>query len=841
MQYLLRRHLLLVMIVFLTLNVSAQRKKKKSTPLPPAPVTVVPAPKTGPKPFKDVITSKAVSTNGLFNVHKVEDKWYFELPDSVFNRDIMAITRYSKVAAGAGAYGGELVNQQVIRWEKGPANNVFLRVVTTVSVAKDSASPIFQAVRNSNLNPIGAAFDVKAFGKDSGKAVVIEVTEFFKGDNQVVSLSPSAKRTLNLSSILGDRSYIDTIKTFPINTEIRTVKTFSATPPSPFGSPGGGGLPAATSAGVVTLELNNSFILLPEKPMRKRLFDRRVGYYADNYTEYSDDQQKVEKSVFAVRWRLEPKDEDREKWKKGELVEPKKPIIYYIDPATPKKWRPYLIEGVNNWNTAFEKAGFKNAIMGKEWPENDSTMSLEDARYSVLRYFASNVQNAYGPNVHDPRSGEIIESHIGWYHNVMSLLHDWYFIQGAAVDPRARKVTYDDTLMGELIRFVSSHEVGHTLGLLHNMGASNATPVEKLRDKTWLEKYGHTVSIMDYARFNYVAQPGDGITNLLPKISVYDKWAIEWGYKPVPESLDEEEEKKLLNKWVMSHENDPMYWFGGEGTNNDPRAQTESLGDNNMKAGEYGIRNLKRIMANVTEWTKEEADPYKNLDEIYKEIFAQYNRYVYHVTKNIGGIYETFKTSDQKGDVYKPTPKAIQKEAMLFLNRQLFTTPSWLLDKNVLNRIAEPSTDRYSSFLDNVMGSLLSTTRLSRMIATSNRETTAYTIEEYYKDLKKSVWTELPARSVITVYRRDLQKSYVNKMIALIAPPSSASGTGTISFLPSAPVDGSKSDIGSLTRANLQILRTEIRAAIPFMKNNMSRYHLQDIAERIKTALSPRE
>lgn len=837
MQNLLKKQGLVAVMILLTLSVSAQRKKKKNVPPPPATVTVVPAPKTGPKPFKEVITSKAVSANGLFTVHKVEDKWYFELPDSVFNRDIMAITRYSKVAAGGAAYGGELVNQQIIRWEKGPSNNVFMRVVTTVSVAKDSASPIFQAVRNSNLDPIGAAFDVKAFGKDSGKAVVIEVTEFFKGDNQVVSLTPNAKRSLNLSGIMSDRSYIDTIKTFPINTEVKTVKTFGASPasPSPFGP--SQGIPAASAAGVVTMELNNSFILLPAKPMRKRLFDPRVGYFADDYTVYNDDQQKVDNSVFAVRWRLEPKAEDVEKWKRGELVEPSKPIIYYIDPATPKKWRSYLIEGINDWKVAFEQAGFKNAIMGKEWPENDPNMSLEDARYSVLRYFASETQNAYGPNVHDPRSGEIIESHIGWYHNVMSLLHNWYFIQASATDPRARKVKFDDSLMGELIRFVSSHEVGHTLGLRHNMGASNATPVEKLRDKAWIAKYGHTVSIMDYARFNYVAQPEDGITDLFPRISVYDKWAIEWGYKPVSESLDEEQEKKILNKWVIAHAGDPMYWFGGEGYNNDPRAQTESLGDNNMKASEYGIKNLKRVMTHLVEWTKEEADPYRNLNGMYGQVFSQYNRYVGHVLKNIGGIYETYKSVDQAGDVYQATPRVVQKEAVEFINRQVFVTPVWLLDKNILNKISEPSTDRYSAMLDATMGSLLNTGRLSKMIACSNREGDAYNVEEYYKDLKKGVWAELGARATITTYRRDLQKSYVTKMINMLGIPGPNPVTGAVAL--GGSTDAARSDISSLTRAHLQALRLEILAAVPYIKDNMSRYHLQDLAERIRVALNP--
>jgi ribosomal protein S18 acetylase RimI-like enzyme len=451
-----------------------------------------------------------------------------------------------------------------------------------------------------------------------------------------------------------ERSYIENIHTYPINTEIKTVKTFTVNPapaaPAAGGRAPAGMLPAGEETGAVTVELNNSFLLLPKTPMRKRTFDRRVGFFTSEYTVYGDDQQRVEEDEFIHHWRLEPKDEDIEKYKRGELVEPKKPIIIYIDPATPKQWRPFLIAGINDWQAAFEKAGFKNAIMGKEWPENDPTMSLEDARFSVIRYFASDIENAYGPNVADPRSGEILETHIGWYHNVMKLVHDWYMIQTAAVDPRARRMKFDDALMGDLIRFVSSHEVGHTLGLRHNMGSSSKTPVEKLRDKAWVEANGHTASIMDYARFNYVAQPEDNITSkgLYPRIGDYDKWAILWGYKYDPE-LTEEEDKKIMSKLATDSLKNPRLWFGGEGFNFDPRAQTEDLGDNAMKASDYGIKNLKRILPNLPEWTREEADEYDNLEEMYENVIQQFARYMGHVTKNVGGVQETFKSVEQQG------------------------------------------------------------------------------------------------------------------------------------------------------------------------------------------------
>jgi hypothetical protein len=809
------------------------------------------AQRSEPKPYKEVITDKAVSHPGLFTVHRVDDKWYFEIPDSVFGRDILVSTRYSKTAAG-GNYGGEAVNLQTIQWQKGPSHTVFMKVETIVNVAADSSQPIAQAVRNSNLNPIAAAFDIKAYGKSadstSGTAV-IEVTDFFKGDNQPVSLTPAIKRRYNLAMISPERSYIETIHTFPINTEIRTVKTWISSPAPAGPTTGGrnpmGELPAAEESGAVTFELNNSFLLLPKSPMRKRPFDPRVGFFASRYTVYGDDEQRVEEDEFIHHWRLEPKDEDIEKWKRGELVEPKKQIVYYIDPATPKKWRPYLIAGINDWNAAFEKAGFKNAIVGKEWPENDRTMSLEDARFSVIRYFASDIENAYGPNVADPRSGEILESHIGWYHNVMKLVHDWYMIQTAAVDPRARRMKFDDALMGDLIRFVSSHEVGHTLGLRHNMGSSSKTPVEKLRDKAWVEANGHTASIMDYARFNYVAQPEDNITpkGLYPRIGAYDKWAVQWGYGPIADTRSEEEDKKLLNKLVIdSLGSNPRLWFGGEGQNFDPRAQTEDLGDNSMKASDYGIKNLKHILPNLPEWCKEEADRYENLDEMYGQLVGQFSRYMGHVTKNVGGVQETFKSVEQTGSVYEATPKATQQEAVAFLNKQLFATPAWLLNRDILDKFSNPGTeDQVSLVQAGILKSLLSAARLYRLAVCAERYGAAvYSVDDLLTDAKKGVWGELATGATIDPYRRNLQKQYVQSLIALINPEPAVVLPGN---LPRGLViftgDIRFTDVPSIARAQLVALRTEIGAAVARETDKVSRYHLQDVSERIRQALNP--
>jgi len=825
----------------------AQRRPRPTAPVPAD--TSKPKPpafpgfgmsRQGPKPYKEVITEKAITHTGLFTVHRVDEKWYFEIPDSMLGREFMAITRFSKTAAGGGLYGGELANQQTLEWEKGPAHSLFLRVVTLVSMA-DSTNKIYKAVKSSSVDPIAAAFEIRAYGKDS-TSVVIDVTDFFKGDNLIVSIPQGIKGRMRLGGLASDRSYIEHINTYPINTEVRSVKTFSS---GGMGSAFGLSFSSPTdAAGAVTLELNTSFILLPPTPMAKRLFDSRVGYFADDYVVYSDEQQKIENQEFIVRWRLEPRPEDREKWLHGKKVHPAKPIIYYIDPATPRKWVPYLIQGVNDWQLAFENAGFIDAIEAREWPESDTTMSLEDARYSVLRYFASDIENAYGPNIHDPRSGEIIESHIGWYHNIMEILHDWYMIQAGAVDPRARAMHLDDSLMGQLIRFVSSHEVGHTLGLRHNMGSSSTVPVEKLRDKAWLDAHGHTPSIMDYARFNYVAQPGDNIpeVDLFPRIGEYDRWAIRWGYGYAAGNTPKEQ-AKTLNKWIIDslHAN-PRLWFGGEGFNQDPRSQTEDLGDNSVKASEYGIRNLRRIVAGLPEWTKEDGDKYENLAEMYRQVTAQFNRYMSHVLKNVGGVYETFRSVEQPGDVYAPAPRERQREAVNFLNTQLFSTPRWLMEDSILNKISSPSSgDPVSPIQTGILSSLLSASRMNGLLLAANRygEAKVYTVENLLTDVRKGVWGELVTHRPTDPWRRALQKTYVESLITA-ASPSGGGGSGFQGLVIFFGPNTRNTDLPSIAKAELTRLRAQLLAAVPLTTDKLTKYHLDDLAQRIRLALNPK-
>ena len=710
-------------------------------------------------------------TAGLVGIAQNEKDWYFDIPDSLLGRRILAVTRFVSNTPGASEYGGEMISNRMIYWEKASNGNILLRIDPNVIYAEDGQD-IGKAVRVSSENPIVAS--LKPEKKASPGCTRVKVTSLFEGDNQPFTLGAADKRSYNLGGLKGDASFIESIRTYPINTEVTMTKTFSYNAPNPT-APGPAArantLPAGSEAGVVTLVLNTSMVLLPEKPMQPRLFDSRVGYFADGYTQYSDEQQAVERVRFIARWRLEARPEDVEKQKRGELVEPIKPIVYYIDPATPKQWRPYLIAGVNDWQKAFEQAGWKNAIHAEEWPEDNPDMSMEDARFSVIRYLASSTANAYGPNVHDPRSGEILESHIGWYHNVMTLVHDWYQVQAGAVDPRARKFIYDDELMGDLIRFVSSHEVGHTLGLRHNMGSSSFTPVEKLRDKAWVEEHGHTVSIMDYARFNYVAQPEDGIgkAGLYPRINDYDKWAIEYGYKPT-EFKTPKEDHLYWNKVIIERlANHPELWFGGEGSDSDPRAQREDLGDDAVAASNYGIQNLKRIINQLPEWNAEEANQGENLSRMYSSLLGQYNRYLGHVAANIGGRFVTNHSIEQADAVkYAPVPKDRQKRALNWLNDNLFQKPSWLVDVPYIFDLTDRPDSQLYPYVRSTVTSLLNYQKLERMGQFAEYGAGNYAPADYLDDLTGMVFEELYKGRKTDSWRRYLQRQYVTTALEIV-------------------------------------------------------------------------
>lgn len=776
--------------------------------------------KSSIKSFKEIITDKAVSDEGVFTVHKVEDKYYFEIPDSVLKKEFLLVTRLTKAAAGMrsgnSGYAGDQIGQEVIAFEKGPKDKILLRSISFVDYAKDSTSDMYNSVTRNNVQSIIKSFDIKAYGINKNSSV-IEVTDILNSDNELTSFSVYTKENYRIGSFQKDMSFINFVKSFPTNVEINTTKTFART--------AGRANPLIKEtpkvSGNYTVEINSSFVLLPENKMQPRFFDPRVGYFTVGYTDFDLDPQGVKRISLIKRWRLEPKPQDLAKYNRGELVEPIKPIVFYIDPATPKKWVPYLIQGVNDWQKAFEKAGFKNAIYAKvPDPKVDTEWSLEDARFSAIVYKPSDVPNASGPSISDPRTGEIMESHINWYHNVMSLLRNWYFIQASPNDPRARKMEFDEKLMGELIRFVSSHEVGHTLGLRHNYGSSSTVPVEKLRDKKWLEKNGHTPSIMDYARFNYVAQPEDniGTSGIFPRIGDYDDWAIEWGYKRFNQFKTPVAEKEFLNKWVIKNLKNERLWFGTETNPLDPRSQSEQVGDNAMIASAYGIKNLKRIVDNLNEWTKTPNEDYENLGMMYDQVTLQFRRYLGHVSKYIGGQMETPKTVEQSGNVYEVVAKKDQQEAMKFLSENIFVTPQWLLKEDIFQKTGRTPVKTVEEIQNSVLGRILSPLVLQSLYQTSAVDTNAYSLTDLFSDLNNSIIK----KDKLDAFGRNLQRNYIENLMKYADVKNM-----------------DKTDVSSIVRGNLMAIKKDLSERVS-TADLVNKYHYEDLVFRIEKALDPK-
>lgn len=743
-----------------------ERKKKKAQ----TEVKAAPAKQNinGLKPYAQVITPKAKSSFGFLTVHKVDNNYFFEIPDSMLNRDILIVNRISKAPTSRQksrvGYPGDILGSKVIRFENKDNKRILVREYS-YRERSENKDGMFQSVRNSNTQPIVANFGIETIKKDSlTRNYVINVSVFLQKENPLFSFDADSKEYIGLLNMVGEGTYIDTLKAFPKNIEISTTVTYQ----SKKGMSNVGFLETGSPRIPLTYELNSSMVLLPEVPMKARLFDPRVGYFTVGYTDFDSNPQGIEYKKLITRWRLEPKDEAA--YLRGELVEPKKPIIIYIDPATPKKWVPYLIQGVNDWQVAFEKAGFKNAIYALEAPTDDPSWSLEDARHSAIVYKPSDIPNASGPHINDPRTGEILETHINWYHNVMSLLRDWYMIQAGTIDEAARKMQLDDELMGQLIRFVSSHEVGHTLGLRHNFGSSHTVPVEKLRDKVWVEANGHTPSIMDYARFNYVAQPENGITRagIFPRIGIYDKWSIEWGYRWLPQFQTPEDEVAFSNQSIIEKlKTDVRYTFGTESDPNDPRNQSEDLGDDSMLASLYGIKNLKRIVPQILTWSYEPNKSYAGAGEIYSGVVSQFNRYLGHVTKNVAGIYSNSITVEQTDEIAREfVPANIQKRAIAFLNEQLFTTPEWLIDRQLMEKAKILPVNVICSLQSGVLARLINKNTLDKM---SENEILngkkAYTSAQMFNDLKKVIWSNLGQSDI---YKRNMQKAYVENLINLL-------------------------------------------------------------------------
>jgi hypothetical protein len=780
----------------------------------------------GPKPYAEVIDAEAESDTGLFTVHKVDESYFFEIPESLYGVDMLLVTRIGRVPAGFNGtiVAGTKVSEQVLRWERNN-DSVLLRKVSFNQVAEDTL-PIYDSVIRNNFAPILAAFDIEAIGPN-GDTVVIDVTDFYAGDTPALSgLSTEQREDYEVKSLDSDRSFINYARSYPLNVDVRHTLTFVATDP-----------PADANTGTISMEMHQSMVRLPEDPMMPRRGDDRVGYFSITQLNFGLDELKAAEQTFIRRWRLEPSDPSA--YAQGQLVDPIKPIVYYIDPATPARWRPFVRQGIEDWQAAFETAGFSNAILARDppSPEEDPEWATEDVRYSVVRWAASLVRNAMGPSVSDPRTGEIIESDIVWFHNHLRSYRNRLMLETGASNPAARSLDMSDELMGETIRQVIAHEVGHALGLPHNMIGSSAYPTESLRDADFARRMGVSPSVMDYARQNYVAQPGDGLepTDYIRKIGPYDHYAINWGYRVIPGAETHTDEKETLDGWIAEHADDPIYRFGSS-TGWNPDAQTEDMGDDPVKSSSYGIANLKRVAPNLVEWTKTPGENFDDLAELYGELVGQWSRYIGHVITLVGGRYQNIKSADQGQPIYSSVSREKQEDALEFLMREAFQSPTWLAEKTILRRIehagaVERIRQRQASYLNQ----LLDPRRMQRIIESEFLDADPYTLVSFLNDLRDGIFSELDEGAAIDTYRRNLQRAYIERLEWLMteeAPELSGQAARL-----SSPVNVSQSDIRPLARAQLARIQADAERALSDADDELTQAHLVDLMERARAML----
>jgi hypothetical protein len=776
------------------------------------------------KPYDRVITKDAKSDEGVFTVHRIKEKIFYEIPKKELDKEFLWVTQIAKTTLGVG-YGGQAMGNRVVRWER-QNNRVLLRSISYEVVA-DPNEPISKAVKAANNDSIIRSFFIEALGKED--SVVIDVTSLFTTEISEFS----ARTRLRARGFDASRSFVERVVSFPENVEVEATHTFT-NPPETAGLGGGAPTPPnpflgqGMGSGSASVVMHYSMLKLPEKPMMPRLFDERVGYFSVRKMDYGKDEHRAPQRTYITRWRLEKKDPN------ADMSEPVKPIVYYVDQATPAKWIPYIKKGIEDWQPAFEAAGFRNAILAKDPPKDDPDWSPEDARYSVVRWLPSTIQNATGPHIHDPRTGEILESDIQMYHNILNLQRNWYFTQVGPLDPRAQKLPMPDDLMGELLRYVVAHEVGHTLGFQHNMKASSMYPFEKIRDSKWLREMGHTPTLMDYSRFNYVAQPEDKIDpdDLIPKIRAYDKWATMWGYKPIPNCNSPEDEKKTLDEWARQQDQSPWLRFSTSRSRGaDPGELTEAVGDADaVKATTLGLKNLKRVAdLLLTATTTEKGKPYTDLEELYGSMIGQWRQEMGHVAAIVGGFNSQQKHIGQDGVLFSPISKERQAEAVKFLNDNVFATPSWMINPEILRRIEPNGTlDRVKSAQQSILTSLMNQPRFARMVEQEAIDgDKAYRPVDFLADVRKGVWTELNGSGAgavkIDAYRRNLQRAYLDLM------GDKLNGRAPVS-----------DDQRPFIRGELRALNAEVAKATARTTDRATRMHLDDVKDQIAKILDPK-
>lgn len=813
--------------VFLLFPVSqfAQSKKEKSKKGEAAVAPPEKKPESTIKEYSKVITKDAVSDEGLFTVHKVDKKYYFEIPNKYLNKDMLLVSRLSKLPSNLGGgyvNAGSETNEQLVVWQRFQ-DKILIKSKSYNSVANDSL-PISISVKANNYNPTLFAFDIVSFSKDSAN-VVVDVTKFYSTDVKAISgISPEMREVYKVKGLDESRSFVNTMKSFPMNIEVVQDMTYNASKPSML-----------EETESISVQMNQSMILLPEVPMKPRLADPRVGWFTMSQYDYGSNELKSDLKTYIRRWRMEPK--DPEAYARGELVEPVKPIVYYLDPATPVKLRKYIKQGIEEWQKPFETAGFKNAIIAKDAPtkEEDPDFSPEDVRYSVIRYVASTTRNAVGPSVSDPRTGEIIESDVIWYHNHLRSYRNRYLLETGAANPSARTLQTSDEEMGEMMRMVIAHEVGHALGFPHNMGASCAYDTESYRNGDFTQENGIAASIMDYARYNYIAQPGDKNIRFIRKMGAYDHYALNWGYRVIPNAKTTQDELPTLDKWIVEKAGNPVYKYGKQSSSFDPTSQTEDVGNNSMKASSYGLKNLEYVAAHLNEWTSNVTNNYDDLDELYKELLDVWSRYVGHVVTNVGGVYENTKNPNQSGNVYEVVPKAKQIEAMNWLQTNAFASPTWIVNVTTLkNTDFAGYTERFRGIQVRQLNSLLSLGRIGRLMDNEILGADTYKALDLFKDIRKGIWKEVGTAANVTIYRRNLQRAFIDRMGFLMTEEIKPTDRSATYY------NVSQSDVRALVRGELSALRKTLSVAKATAVNTETKYHYEDCIKRIDLILNPK-